>query len=961
MKKKLKKLFNSLTKTQKLAIIFLICCLKTGKIPLIQGQTSSGKSYLIKVFAEILGNNPILCQVSNPRIILGENIIRDISIEEKNILKNTFNNIKDLIDEKRKFIEIKQVEYHSILSKILSTLNHKKDKQKKKKPLNHEQIKLLDNAKNIFTEILNLKAHISHQDSVLISAIKKGEWVFFDGIEMGYPILFEKIQSLCYENHLLKIIDDYFLNKESISPEFKLILTINPTNFDKKYTNQRLFMICPIFSFTSSISNVTNLNNKDILQIKIDNPLILNLSRNNIEDIEIFDKNIFKQLRFLILEENQITKFGSINCLKTFTELEYLVLSKNKIKEIKSLADIKFDNLSYLSLSHNMINDISTLSFSNLSSIKVLDLSFNQITNINSFEKVNFPILEDLYLNNNKINDISTLQKTNFQVLKKLDLKNNYIKEIEVLEKVNYENLEILNLESNEIIDINVFIKVIFINSLKELYLINNPIKYYDLLNLCYFPSLNKINLSKNDELLQILSIKLRLYGYKMNNINTNRKVSILIAPFQLKTKSIESCDYKNTFKIITKKNAQFKDIKHFFLKEVLEMKEQEEIENDNYIILDKNNENIDNYTIFFYSDKKNIIKEKIKLNNYYLIKEYNKIYEKTNKYEKLPKYTISEKYKEYNFNLNCKQKNIKVNEYKNMYINEYEHKELFTDFLKRNDYYNNFPIIFIDSQYYNGFLKFLEKSSKYKKYNNKEAFKKLLISSDLKNNNKHSKKESIIVAEIIENAYINFYSIENIIDIINSIKLLSKGVYKELKMDYKQLINDWILTIFDLLAECLLFVLKINTSYCICPVCNAPLIYIDTTDTYENINNGKNKNNLEKDMTLGKSMKICNNFLKIIFNNYNNYMPIDLKKTYFGDKPPSNIHIPANPPRDENKFINVIYHDENCEKYLEDVYDDSRKFRKITNGTFIYSNSMESFTTIINDIKKKMMIIYLF
>ena len=518
--KKVKILFYSLTKTQKLGILFLICCLKSGKIPLIQGEASTGKSYLIKVFENILGINPIVCQItSNPGIILGENIIKDISKEEKKLLKNSFNNIRDLIKEKRGFDEIKEVEYHSILSKILSVLEHKKHNQKQKKPLSHKNIKLLSNAKNIFSNILNLKSRFSQQDSIVNSAIKKGKWIFFDGIEMGDPILFEKIQSLYYENPQINIYDDsddsddYSLdNKNSNSPKFKFILTINPTNFNKKYITQRLFMICPIFTLTSSISNDSNLNNKGILTIQKDN-LILNLSRDKIEDIEIFDMNIFKQLRFLILEENEISIFGSKNCLTAFKELEYLVLSKNKIKEIKSLADIKFDNLSYLSLSHNIINDISTLSFSNLPSIKVLDLSFNQITNINSFEKMNFPILEELYLNNNKINDISVLEKTNFQVLKILELKNNYIKKIEVLEKVKYENLEILNFEGNKIIDINVFEKVNFINSLKELYLINNPIEYYDSLNLCYFHSLKKINLSKTDQHLKIMSIKLQLYG----------------------------------------------------------------------------------------------------------------------------------------------------------------------------------------------------------------------------------------------------------------------------------------------------------------------------------------------------------------------------------------------------------------------------------------------------------------
>ena len=88
------RLFNSLTKIQKLGIIFLICCIKSGKIPLIQGETASGKSYLMKIFAKLFGQEMILYQItsnSGMSIITGQDIIKTkIEEKEKNELKENY-------------------------------------------------------------------------------------------------------------------------------------------------------------------------------------------------------------------------------------------------------------------------------------------------------------------------------------------------------------------------------------------------------------------------------------------------------------------------------------------------------------------------------------------------------------------------------------------------------------------------------------------------------------------------------------------------------------------------------------------------------------------------------------------------------------------------------------------------------------------------------------------------------
>ena len=78
---------------------------------------------------------------------------------------------------------------------------------------------------------------------------------------MGQSILFDTISSLCTENPYLNFIDSkttITLNKNNISPEFKIFLTYNPSYLGKKTINQILFNSCARFSLTPF-----DINNKD--------------------------------------------------------------------------------------------------------------------------------------------------------------------------------------------------------------------------------------------------------------------------------------------------------------------------------------------------------------------------------------------------------------------------------------------------------------------------------------------------------------------------------------------------------------------------------------------------------------------------------------------------------------------------------------------------------------------------
>ena len=698
-----------------------------------------------------------------------------------------------------------------------------------------------------------------------------------------------------------------------------------------------------------------------LLKIKFENLMIINLADNNIQNLEISNENFdsLKITKFFNLEKNKLNDISS-SFLKAIFNCEYLFLSYNQINSLNNFKNVNLNNICHLSLIGNKIDDLYPLCKSKLNNLNVLNLSYNNIRNISPLSEANFPFLEELILDNNKINNIQIFEKTYFPELISLNLKSNNITDIRVFSIVKFQKLETLNLTNNKIENINPLKKVEFSDTLKELYLSDNPIREFQNLHLTYFPSLIKVNMltSSNDnkinndlnKKLKLLSIKLKLFGYEFNNNDMNNSISIIITPYNLINNSlisdIQSFDYTNSFKIITSSNSNEDKIINFFYENILEMSGAEIKEKENFILIEEfefltetdtgDGNRFNNNSVLSYLDDENIISSKNKINSLYMIKKIKNEHEK-NKYYKVPFYMNSKT----TFPLLNKicPFNIKI-ENISYYKNKVDNKESFSSFLKKNNYYHNFPIIFINSEYYNGFLKLLNQSPKYKKFKDKNIFKKLLIPSKVKYKYNHF-NSNLIIADVVEN--VDFYSLNDVIEIIDNIKLDIKG-------NYKELINDWIINIFEIISESFLFILNIKLCYDICPRCKSPLLYIYESNKNNIIINKKEEN---FDPTLYKSIQFCNNFLSLISQQFDSIILEDYKKKYFGEKP--KIYIPANPPKkDDKKTINVIYHDENYPQYSKSINKDAIKFRKYTNGTFIFSNSEESFNLIIKGLKNE-------
>ena len=254
----------------------------------------------------------------------------------------------------------------------------------------------------------------------------------------------------------------------------------------------------PINEFIKN--NYKEILNKNVINSNIifddsteNNPIMLDLSRKNIENEEL----------------NELNK-------KSLIKLKELYLNNNKISDINILTKIEIPKLEILNLSSNKISDIGILQNVYFPGLKKLDLYDNNITNIKALIKIRFTKLESLNLGSNKITDIKDLENVNLKQLKYLNLFDNEISDIKVLEKISFDKLETLNLGCNNITDINILEKVNF-KELKVLYLHINfisDIKVFEKVKLGKLEFLNllenNIDVSENDIIFQKLKSRIK-------------------------------------------------------------------------------------------------------------------------------------------------------------------------------------------------------------------------------------------------------------------------------------------------------------------------------------------------------------------------------------------------------------------------------------------------------------------
>ena len=267
-KKTLLSSIHSLTPDQRRGIIFLMLSVLSDVPCIIQGVTASGKTHLIRLFCELLGQKPLVINVNNDTgisILLNQLVPKENLEEEK--IKDILKLIKELIEkEKENFKE-------EIVNKIIDLNNsdnwcpsHFKKllKYLEINDLNFAEVNINSSSKlkSLLREQLSFFKHLSNEESDFLEAIKKGRWVIIDGIESAQPELYQRLSSLCdLENQNLILYENgpkcsYRKNskkeKYKIHKDFRLFIIYNPFDVEpSKRLPQSFLNKCLTFSLSN--------------------------------------------------------------------------------------------------------------------------------------------------------------------------------------------------------------------------------------------------------------------------------------------------------------------------------------------------------------------------------------------------------------------------------------------------------------------------------------------------------------------------------------------------------------------------------------------------------------------------------------------------------------------------------------------------------------------------------------
>ena len=273
--KKLINKFNSMTLTEKLCFLFLMCCIIAKKTPIIQGVTASGKSFIVKLLAEVLGQDLSIYQLNSNS---GISLFTGQSIMKEEFDKKEREKLKGIL----KLLNIKDKKIKDINSKDFTEFQNKIKEKLKSGKLTEEQKKEYENAKDNLTILKSPLNRFMHQDSELITGIKTGKWIALDGLEMASTQISEKLSPLCGEVPTLNVfesgLEDLNFDSSNIDKNFRLFIIYNPSSQNAKKIDQSLFNKCIKFtmpSIDSSPRDATTMLYESIIKNSKDNDITL--------------------------------------------------------------------------------------------------------------------------------------------------------------------------------------------------------------------------------------------------------------------------------------------------------------------------------------------------------------------------------------------------------------------------------------------------------------------------------------------------------------------------------------------------------------------------------------------------------------------------------------------------------------------------------------------------------------
>lgn len=260
---------DSLTSAQKYCLIFLACSLLSKRACVIQGDTASGKSFMVRLFADLLGAKLNVFQMnsdSSLSMLAGQSVLSDTLSSED---EDKFQEILDkfaAINELHKYIYYEKREDFEDRKKwspkLFTDLIHKVEKTQ----IPGSKTEMIYTSLKQLKEIMNPVHRFKQQESQFIKAMQNGEWVLIDGIESAPSEIAVKLTSLCGENPELNLFEygpDYMFSKKSetnkIHDQFHLFITFNPNAIKDGQTFDQSFLAkCVSFTLEEIDGKIDN-------------------------------------------------------------------------------------------------------------------------------------------------------------------------------------------------------------------------------------------------------------------------------------------------------------------------------------------------------------------------------------------------------------------------------------------------------------------------------------------------------------------------------------------------------------------------------------------------------------------------------------------------------------------------------------------------------------------------------
>ena len=457
-REELKQKINTLNLKQKQCLLFLVLSILCKRACVIQGDTAAGKTHLIRLFSEMLGQKLIVYQINKETglsIFTGQSTLQNhLEKEEISKIKIHFETLSK--NEKLKSYLNINFSYEELTEEIIN----EKWSMKKfnnlikeiKEYININNADIEEDEYNEYKKIANNLEdliqpykRLRKKESIFIEALKKGYWILIDGIESANPVISDKLIRLCDENAELDLTETgenivYSKNNKKIHQNFHLFINYNPLN---KFSNNQLsdMFLNKCISFTLATMDSDIESSAQIVygfmknSNKINETLCKQISSKVAKIHQEMNKKILMNQEFFsggVEFTGRIIKYISEELSKSEDEndlcqhlvnafyLNYLnsINNKNDINNVKEIKNIIKENLKKTNINFNNGENDIFLKYPEI--FKILNnIKYVAKEKINNYD-FNFSNYLEL-IKKVEISDLDSIYSYNEEALKILD------------------------------------------------------------------------------------------------------------------------------------------------------------------------------------------------------------------------------------------------------------------------------------------------------------------------------------------------------------------------------------------------------------------------------------------------------------------------------------------------------------------------------------------------------------